>query len=275
MDCGRSPRIPVWLLGLCLLAAAGCAETEKAAGRGDGVPAFAANAGGNRPESPRFGRFQGTVSPEAQAQMDTWRARAGTVPSGVPVPDGGSRLSAALLRSEDIPLVTNTVAKFPEPIIVHAGMAIDNDGQIKDPKQADRIRRQRDPHHQSETSLRYRDGGSLDPTAIPYIVVPSRQKGLLGDLAVVSYRGRSIAAVVGDCGPRYGEASVALADALGVNSHGVTGGIASGVTYVIYPRSGQGRPADAGHLKQILAANERPLLADASSRLPGTLLAQR
>ena len=265
---GRCSRIRPLILGLCLLGAAGCDESDKAA-------APAGDTSAARPEPARFGRPGGTVAPQAQAQMDAWSRSGGAAPTGVTAPEGGSLLSAAALSSGEFPPVTDGTAKYADPIVVRAGMAIDNDGQIADARQADRIRRQRDPHHQSETSLRYRDGGSLDPTAIPYIVVPSRQKGLLGDLAVVSYRGRSIAAVVGDCGPRYGEASVALADALGVNSHGVTGGIASGVTYVIYPRSGQGRPADAGHLKQILAANERPLLADASSRLPGTLLAQR
>ena len=118
---------------------------------------------------------------------------------------------------------------------IRAGMAIDTDGPVAgyDP------RVHRDPHRQRETSLRYIDGSSINPTVVPYVVVPSSHKGWLGDFVMVEYRGRQVMAVVADCGPRFGEGSVALAQQLGIPSHGVSGGAEDGVTYTFYPDSGR------------------------------------
>ncbi len=58
---------------------------------------------------------------------------------------------------------------------------------------------------------------------------------VLGCRATVTYRGQSVTAIVGDIGPDFGEASVAVAKALGINSNARTGGCAHGVEYRIYP----------------------------------------
>lgn len=154
--------------------------------------------------------------------------------------------------------------KAQPPMVVRAGMAIDNDGVIADAKA--RSVAKRDPCHQNETSYRYKGGKSLDPAAVPFIVAPRKYKKLLGDLAVVEYNGKRVTAMVGDIGPRFGEGSVALAEALGINSDGVKGGVEKGVTYTIYPGSKPGPMMDQGQLMQAMTASAPTLIADASSR---------
>ncbi len=73
-----------------------------------------------------------------------------------------------------------------------------------------------------------------------FIVVPSKfrreAKGaVLGCKATVEYKGNVIETVVGDIGPRFGEASIAVARGLGINASGRHGGTDDGVTYRIYP----------------------------------------
>jgi hypothetical protein len=128
-------------------------------------------------------------------------------------------------------------------------MAIDTDGAYSgsDPRIT------RDPYRQRQTSLRYRDGRSLNPAEIPYVVVPRSHKSLLGDFVEVGYRSRRVLAVVGDVGPRFGEGSVALAERLGIPASGTSGGVSSGVTYSFSPGSGR-RFAGPADLKAALAA---------------------
>lgn len=96
---------------------------------------------------------------------------------------------------------------------------IDDDGTGDDHNDSD---------HQNETSLK----PNLNADEDRYIVVPPQIiKGVppivLGSQAWVSYQGQETAAVVGDVGPRHrlGEISIALAQALGINSNANTGGI--------------------------------------------------
>lgn len=112
-----------------------------------------------------------------------------------------------------------------------------------------------DPAGQPETSLRYPDGSSLDPTKVPYFVLPvgftERHPGLrLGDLAAVLYEGKLAFALFGDEGPpqKIGEGSIALARALGIDPDPVTGGADEGVTFVVFPGSGDGVPLSADEL---------------------------
>jgi hypothetical protein len=102
---------------------------------------------------------------------------------------------------------------------------------------------------QSSTSLRYSNGDSLDPSQIPFIVIPSgfgdRFPGVkLGDYAAVSYNGKTTFAIVGDYGPRgkLGEGSIALAQSLGIPSDPNKGGTSTGVTYIIFAGSGGPEP---------------------------------
>jgi hypothetical protein len=106
-----------------------------------------------------------------------------------------------------------------------------------------------DPTGQSSTSLQYRDGTSLDPTALSYFVLPigfdGRHPGVhLGDVAAVIYRGHVAYAIYGDRGPRtkIGEGSIALARALGIDPSPTHGGTGGGVTYLVFPGSGTRHP---------------------------------
>ncbi len=89
----------------------------------------------------------------------------------------------------------------------------------------------------------------VDAASIPYVVLPPKgfRRVKLGDLAMVinlHNREMSAAIVADESAPDLpmGEGSMALANALGIDSNPRTGGIDNGVVYVIYPNSGNGRP---------------------------------
>lgn len=135
-----------------------------------------------------------------------------------------------------------------------AGMTIDTDGDLSkaDPKLAALARR--DPHRQAQTSVQYRNGKSLDPTRVPYVVIPIGYKAAKnGEFVVVEYGGRSVLAVVGDRGPkhRFGEGSMALAIALGINPSGTTGGVGSGVKYTFLGTTAGATASEADMLAKL------------------------
>jgi hypothetical protein len=89
----------------------------------------------------------------------------------------------------------------------------------------------------------------VDAVSIPYVVLPPEgfKHANLGDFAtVVNLRnGKVAAAIVADeSAPELpmGEGSIALANALGIDSNPRSGGIEKDVGYVIYPRSGDSKP---------------------------------
>ena len=123
-----------------------------------------------------------------------------------------------------------------------------------------------DPTHQSQTSLRYSGGGSLDANRVPYIVLPSPAPWLetlgirTGDYAVVLYKNHKASAVVGDRGGenKLGEGSLKLFCELGQERLNDAGdvrdvGMGPGVFTIVFPSSGHG---------QRHFANEAALLAD-------------
>ena len=82
----------------------------------------------------------------------------------------------------------------------------------------------------------------VDAATVPYIVVPPQvrlqAKGIvMGCKGRIIYRGRSVNAVVADVGPhtKIGEISIAAAEALGIPSSPLTGGVSNGVQYEIWP----------------------------------------
>lgn len=111
-----------------------------------------------------------------------------------------------------------------------ADMDIDCDGIGGNP--------QRDPCFQPFTSLK----PDLNAEIIPFIVVPpivikATLGVVLGCHAEVTYKGITVAAVVGDDGPtrKIGEGSPALAKLLGINPNPINGGVdAFEVTYKIH-----------------------------------------
>lgn len=88
-----------------------------------------------------------------------------------------------------------------------------------------------DPYYSPDTSLHFL-GKALNSDVDRYIVVPpvvikSVAPVVLGCMAIVTYRGKSVTAVVGDVGPRtkVGEISIACAKALGINPSPISGGV--------------------------------------------------
>jgi hypothetical protein len=89
----------------------------------------------------------------------------------------------------------------------------------------------------------------VDAAKIPYVVLPpvGLKHAKLGDFAtVVNLRnGKIAAAIVADKSApelKLGEGSIALAEALGIDSNPRYGGSDGGVAYVIYSDSGNGKP---------------------------------
>lgn len=100
-----------------------------------------------------------------------------------------------------------------------------------------------DPSREREDTRRY-----VNSEAINFIVLPGKL-GLgaqLGDFAVVIHpeTGIHVYAVHADVGPanKIGEASIALANALGIPSSPKSGGIGHGIGYIVFPGSAQGWP---------------------------------
>jgi hypothetical protein len=96
----------------------------------------------------------------------------------------------------------------------------------------------------STTTARFAHGESLNPGKIPFIALPSDFDRTypdvrMGDYVAVTYGARTVYAIVGDNGPKgvVGEGSIALARSLKIHSDPNTGGVRSGVTYVILPGS--------------------------------------
>jgi hypothetical protein len=111
-----------------------------------------------------------------------------------------------------------------------AKMAIDSDGS--GPSHGD-------PDQEQDTSL-HLNGQPLNADVDRYIVVPpsiiqSVPGIVLGSQCYVSFGGIRSPAVVGDIGPhaKLGEGSIALAEALGIPSSPVNGGVDSGVDFQI------------------------------------------
>jgi len=122
-----------------------------------------------------------------------------------------------------------------------------------------------DDSWQPQTSLRYRDNGSLDANKVPYFVLPlpkswAGQFGItLGDYAAVISEGQVAFAVFGDQGPtnKLGEGSIQLLRALGherikSNGHVINAGIDPGVVTIVFP--GSGSPDDRASEATLVAA---------------------
>lgn len=101
-----------------------------------------------------------------------------------------------------------------------------------------------DPDYMASTSAVDSRGRYLDASTLPFIVIPlvsSRfsyaAHGIrTGQVALVMYRDRMVFGIFGDAGPAsiIGEASFAMAEALGIPSSPRSGGVDSGVTYLVF-----------------------------------------
>jgi hypothetical protein len=155
---------------------------------------------------------------------------------------GCVRVSRNLYRSDaDTPAVI-PVCGVDGAVHWKADMDIDCDG-----RPSARCNRTTDPWFQPTTSFQQSDGRHLRADTLPFIVVPARSRiwdyrdhGITGgSIAAVIYGNRVQYAVVGDTGPQntIGEASYATAEGLGIRPAPRGGGVASGVTYIVFEDS--------------------------------------
>ncbi|MFO0736846.1 MAG: glycoside hydrolase family 75 protein [Labilithrix sp.] len=146
-------------------------------------------------------------------------------------------------------------------------MDIDCDG-----KTTSVCNRSTDASYQSSTAAVDSRGKALDASTLPYIVVPGvssrwsyRTSGIkMGSVAAVIYNGKIEYGVVGDVGPQaiVGEASYAMAKKLGINPNPSTGGVSSGVTYVVFKGAGPSRIEDRDATTKLGIERAKKLIAD-------------
>ena len=101
-----------------------------------------------------------------------------------------------------------------------------------------------DASYQSDTSCVASTGKALDASVLPFFVLPLNSNGFktadhgiaCGTVGAVIYNGKVDYAILGDRGPKgvLGEGSYALARNLGINPDPNKGGVASGVTYLVF-----------------------------------------
>jgi len=102
-----------------------------------------------------------------------------------------------------------------------------------------------DPDYQNQTSFETSKGKPFQADSTHYFVIPLPSSRFSytaagikpGSVAAVIYNGKVVYAVFADEGPDniIGEASYATAKALGIDPNPATGGVDSGVTYIVFP----------------------------------------
>ncbi|MFF3035927.1 glycoside hydrolase family 75 protein [Streptomyces rubiginosohelvolus] len=154
-----------------------------------------------------------------------------------------SRISKGKYRTDSgSAKATVPVCGTRDAVFWKADMDIDCDG-----RKTRACNRKTDPYFLPETAFQSSRGEPLDSAALPHVVVPGpgkvwdyRKSGLTGGSVVaVVYRDRVRYGVIGDTGPTgiIGEASYAMAKALGIDPDPSTGGAESGVTYIAFKNS--------------------------------------
>ena len=106
-----------------------------------------------------------------------------------------------------------------------------------------------DPYYQGETSAKDSNGQFINAAKVPFYVVPLASNGFdaknfgiktswsgYGSAGAIIYNGKLLYAPYADAGPTgvIGELSYAAAAALGMNPSPINGGVASGVTYIVF-----------------------------------------
>ncbi|MBN8609738.1 MAG: glycoside hydrolase family 75 protein [Deltaproteobacteria bacterium] len=105
-----------------------------------------------------------------------------------------------------------------------------------------------DPYYLPDTSAVDSMGRPLDASTLPFVVIPlpstrfrSADHGIRhGQVALAMYRDRMVFGIFGDLGPAaiIGEASYAMAVELGIPPSPISGGVGSGVHYLIFTGAG-------------------------------------
>ncbi|MGW8886130.1 glycoside hydrolase family 75 protein [Streptomyces sp. NPDC055749] len=153
-----------------------------------------------------------------------------------------TRISKGKYRTDAGRPATVPVCGMNGAVFWKADMDIDCDGRT-----TKACNKKTDAYFLPETAFQSSRGKPLDSAALPFVVVPGpgplwdyRKSGIEGGgVVAVIYRNQVQYAVVGDTGPTgiIGEASYASAKALGIDPDPTSGGVASGVTYILFKNS--------------------------------------
>ena len=234
-------------------AAPGGAPTGGAPGAGDAGGAAAGGGGPTAAGSPQQGGAPaGGIAPSGGGSRPSGGPSGGDFAPAGDSPTVGSN-NAAPVGSADLgrlKTLQGAQVLADGSLAFKAGAAIDVDGIGG---------AHGDPYKQYQTSLRTSDGKSLNADNTPYFVLPpqvAKQYGIKpGDLGTISYNGKTIPAIFGDVGPKnkIGEVSRYAAQQLGINASPTKGGVGSGVTYNVFPGSGNRKPSPGSVTPQALA----------------------
>lgn len=131
------------------------------------------------------------------------------------------------------------ICGFPTAVAWTSDMDIDCDG-----KETPQCNLQTDPYFMNQTAATDSMGNPLDSAALPFVVFPGastrwdyRTAGIgMRTVVAVIYADQVVYGVAGDVGPTayIGEASYAMAVALGIDPDPSTGGTSGPVTYVAF-----------------------------------------
>lgn len=126
-----------------------------------------------------------------------------------------------------------------------------------------------DASYQSQTAATDSHGAYLDAATLPYVVVPLvssrfdyKKAGLsLGTVVAVVYKDKVVYGIIGDLGPAsaIGEASYAMAKALGINPDPSYGGTDAGVTYIAFPGATVAKKEDNAEAVSVGVAKAKAL----------------
>ena len=171
----------------------------------------------------------------------------GSVPASAPVTAAellGSlgtcdELTTGRYATDDGSSASVAVCGLPGAVFWKADMDINCNGKSSSACNADT-----DPGYRSETAGKDSQGASLNAATLPFVVVPGpsarfdhSQHGVEpGSVVAVIYKGQIEYGVIGEIGAVgiIGEASYAMAKKLGIDPDPETGGVGSGVTYVVF-----------------------------------------
>ncbi|MEO8700165.1 MAG: glycoside hydrolase family 75 protein [Kofleriaceae bacterium] len=141
--------------------------------------------------------------------------------------------------SDDDGPVDVSICGFPGAVAWQADLDVDCDGKTTPQCNLDT-----DPAYQDQTAATDSMGDPLDAAALPYVVIPGisprfdyRAAGLgMKSIVAVVYEDRVVYGPLGDVGPQaiIGEASYAMAEALGIDPDPSTGGVEGGVAYIAF-----------------------------------------
>ncbi|MFD9437780.1 glycoside hydrolase family 75 protein [Streptomyces sp. NPDC060006] len=212
----------------------------------------------DRGNPPRKGTVRGPVNAPGQSLSGPGKTlAAGKTPGAGGAPGAGHVRAEELLaavrdcapvsrgrfRSDDGAPADIPVCGKRGAVFWKADMDIDCDG-----RPGRHCNRRTDPLFSGATAYQQSDGRQLSAERLPYVVVPApsrrwnhRAHGVRrGTVAAVVHGDRVRYAVVGDVGPDdiIGEASYATARGLGIRPDPQGGGVASGVTYILFKGSG-------------------------------------